>query len=112
MTSNLRWDYIDETNSLLAWKNEVIIGPGSITLKCGRNYAYGYCHKDNSSLLFVIDLKSGYVTKNPPISDIIYKYKVSLSNEVLYTQTEIFGDYKSERALEILKEDIKNANGE
>ena len=65
ITDNLTWVYVDEMNSYLLWNQKVIVGPGSITLKCDKMYAWGMLHEENISTFFLLNLKNGDFIKNP-----------------------------------------------
>lgn len=107
ITKDLKWVYFNEIDSSLFWKEKLIIGPGSITLKCEKKYVWGMCHRDNVSLFFIINLKTGKIIKNPDMKDVISKYKIKVDFNKSYTQTEIFGGHRSLRAIQRLNEDIK-----
>ena len=107
ITKDLKWVYFDETDSALLWKDDLIVGSGSITLKCEKNYVWGMCHKNNVSLFFMINLKTGDIIKNPDIKDVVCKYNIMIDINKSYTQSEIFGEHRSRLAIERLQEDIK-----
>ena len=109
ITDNLTWVYIDEVNSSLLWKQKVIIGPGTINLKCDKSYVWGMLYKENVSIFFLVNLKTGEIIKNSTINDIVFKYNINIDWDKSYTQTEIFGEQKSMLSIKQLEEDIKNA---
>ena len=110
ITDNLTWVYIDEMNSSLLWNQKIIVGPGPITLKCDKTYAWGMIHKENVSTFFLLNLKTGDFIKNPEIRDVVSKYNINIDFNQSYTQTEIFGEQKSMSSIKRLKEDIKKLN--
>lgn len=110
ITDNLTWVYIDEVNSSLLWKQKVIIGPGTINLKCDKLYVWGMLYKENVSIFFLVNLKTGEIIKNSTINDIVFKYNINIDWDKSYTQTEIFGEQKSMLSIKQLEEDIKILN--
>lgn len=112
LTEHLTWSYIDETNSSLLWDQKIIIGPGSITLKCGKIYVWGMEHKQTVSTFFILNLKTGEIIKNPEIWDIVHKYNIQVDFNQGYTQAEIFGEQKSMLAMKRLMDDIKRLKEE
>lgn len=110
ITDNLTWVYTDETESSLLWNQKVIVGPGSITLKCDKIYAWGMIHRKNISTFFILNLKTGEIIKNPEMKDVAYQYNVNVDFNQSYTQAEIFGEQKSMLAIKRLEDDIKMLN--
>ena len=110
ITDNLTWVCADETESSLLWNQKVIIGPGSITLKCDKIYAWGMIHKKNISTFFMLNLKTGEIITNPEMIDVVCKYNVNVDFNQSYTQAEIFGDQKSMSSIKQLENDIKMLN--
>ena len=110
ITDSLTWVYIDDMNSSLLWTQNVIIGPGSITLKCDKIYVWGMIHKKKVSTFFLLNLKNGVIIRNPEIRDVVFKYNITIDFNKAYTQAEVFGDQKSMSALRRLEEDIKMLN--
>ena len=110
ITDNLTWVYVDEMNSYLLWNQKVIVGPGSITLKCDKMYAWGMLHEENISTFFLLNLKNGDFIKNPEIRDVVYKYNINVDFNQSYTQTEIFEEHKSMSSIKRLEADIEKLN--
>lgn len=107
ITKDLKWVCFEAGNSALLWQENIIVGPGSLTLKFGEKYAWVICHKNDVHLFFIVDLKTGNLIKNPQMKDVIFKYKIKFDINDSYNETEIFGDNKTRLLVERLQEDIK-----
>ena len=90
------------------WLSLVMIAFLLIPIKSGTLYSFpSEIVTMIVSLFFIINLKTGKIIKNPDMKDVISKYKIKVDFNKSYTQTEIFGEHRSLRAIQRLNEDIK-----